>query len=101
MRKFVRKFAAWAVLASLLYLTWWALDGAGFGSLWDREGEGGFSVLDGVDLVVAITVSWIPLVGRLHALRTQPQQRLLGDRRRVLPRGHVALAARRRPLLLA
>ena len=61
-RKFVRKFAVWAVLASLLYLTWWALDGAGFGSLWDREGEGGFSVLDGVDLVVAITVSWIPLV---------------------------------------
>ena len=26
-RKFVRKFAVWAVLASLVYLTWWALDG--------------------------------------------------------------------------
>ena len=33
-RKFVRKFAVWAVLASLLYLTWWALGGAGFGALW-------------------------------------------------------------------
>jgi purine-cytosine permease-like protein len=51
----------WAVLASLLYLTWWALDGAGLGSLWERNGEGGSSVLAGVDLVVAITVSWIPL----------------------------------------
>jgi len=61
-RKFVRKFAVWAVLASLLYLTWWALDGSGFGGLWDRGGEGGSSVLEGVDLVVAITVSWIPLV---------------------------------------
>ena len=61
-RKVVRKFAVWAVLASLLYLSWWALDGAGFGSLWEREGEGGSSVLDGIDLVVAITVSWIPLV---------------------------------------
>ncbi|HEX4929183.1 MAG TPA: cytosine permease [Gaiellaceae bacterium] len=61
-RKFVRKLAVWAVLASLLYLTWWALDGAGFGGLWDRGGEGGSSVLEGVDLVVAITVSWIPLV---------------------------------------
>ena len=60
-RKFVRKFAVWAVLASLLYLTWWALDGSGFGSLWDREGDGGFALLDGVDLVVAITVSWVPL----------------------------------------
>jgi nucleobase:cation symporter-1, NCS1 family len=49
------------VLASLVYLTWWALDGAGVGELWDRPGEGGFSMLEGVDLVVAITVSWIPL----------------------------------------
>src|SRR5687767_9902016 len=60
-RRFVRKFAIWAVLASLLYLTWWALDGSGFGALWDRPGEGGLSVWQGVDLVVAITVSWIPL----------------------------------------
>ncbi len=58
----MRKYAVWAVLASLLYLTWWALDGSGFGGLWDRGGEGGSSVLQGVDLVVAITVSWIPLV---------------------------------------
>jgi NCS1 family nucleobase:cation symporter-1 len=60
-RKFVRKFAVWAVLGSLLYLTWWALDGSGFAGLWDRSGEGGLSVWQGVDLVVAITVSWIPL----------------------------------------
>jgi nucleobase:cation symporter-1, NCS1 family len=60
-RKFIRKFAVWAVLASLLYLSWWALDGAGLGDLLDRPGEGGSSVLEGVDLVVAITVSWIPL----------------------------------------
>jgi NCS1 family nucleobase:cation symporter-1 len=60
-RRFVRKFAAWAVLASLLYLTWWALDGAGFGGLWDRPGEGGLTLWQGVDLVVAITVSWVPL----------------------------------------
>src|SRR5829696_4710393 len=60
-RRFVRKFAVWAVLASLVYLTWWALDGSGFGGLWDRPGDGGFSVWQGVDLVVAITVSWVPL----------------------------------------
>jgi len=60
-RKVIRKFAVYAVLASLVYLTWWALDGSGFGELWERPGEGGSSVLDGIDLVVAITVSWIPL----------------------------------------
>jgi putative hydroxymethylpyrimidine transporter CytX len=60
-RKFVRKVAVWAVLASVIYLTWWALDGS-TGGVWDSGGEGGSSVLEGVDLVVAITVSWIPLV---------------------------------------
>jgi purine-cytosine permease-like protein len=50
------------VLASLLYLTWWALEGAELGDLWRRDGEGGSSVLESVDLVVSITVSWIPLV---------------------------------------
>lgn len=60
-RKVVRKFAVWAVLASLVYLTWWALDGAGIGELWERPGEGGFSRWGAIDLVVAITVSWIPL----------------------------------------
>ena len=60
-RKLVRRFAVWAVLASLVYLTYWGLDGAALGGLWDRSGEGGLSVLEGVDLVVSITVSWIPL----------------------------------------
>ena len=60
-RRFVRKFAVWAVPVALVYLTWWALDGSDFGRLWDRPGEGGLSVWQGADLVVAITVSWIPL----------------------------------------
>jgi putative hydroxymethylpyrimidine transporter CytX len=61
-RKLVKRFVVWAVLASLVYLTWWALQGGGAGDAWDRGGEGGFSVFEGIDLVVAITVSWIPLV---------------------------------------
>jgi nucleobase:cation symporter-1, NCS1 family len=60
-RRFVRKFALWAVLASLLYLSWWALDGADLSAVWHADGEGGSSVLLGIDLVVAITVTWIPL----------------------------------------
>jgi NCS1 family nucleobase:cation symporter-1 len=60
-RRFVRRFALWAVLASLLYLSWWALDGANLTALWRADGEGGSSILLGIDLVVAITVTWIPL----------------------------------------
>lgn len=59
-RRFVRKVAIWAVPAALLYLTWWALDGAALGELWDAPGDGGLTVWQGTDVVVAITVSWIP-----------------------------------------
>jgi putative hydroxymethylpyrimidine transporter CytX len=60
-RRFVRRFAIWAVLASLLYLSWWAVDDANLSALWGADGEGGSSILLGIDLVVAITVTWIPL----------------------------------------
>ena len=60
-RRFVKRFALWAVLASLIYLSWWALDDASVSALWRADGEGGLSVLLGIDLVVAITVTWIPL----------------------------------------
>jgi len=60
-RRFVRKFALWAVLASLLYLTWWAIDSPDVSAMWHAKGEGGSSVVQGIDLVVAITVTWIPL----------------------------------------
>jgi nucleobase:cation symporter-1, NCS1 family len=60
-RRFLRRFGIWIVLASLVYLTWWALDGADLDALWSAPGEGGSSVWEGIDLVVALTVTWIPL----------------------------------------
>jgi len=59
-RRFVRKIAVWAVPAGIVYLTWWALDGADLGALWAEPGEGGLSVWQGADIVVAITVSFVP-----------------------------------------
>ena len=59
-RRFVRRVAVWAVPVALVYLTWWALDGADLGALWDAPGEGGLTVWQGADIVVGITVSWIP-----------------------------------------
>ncbi|HUF02502.1 MAG TPA: cytosine permease [Gaiellaceae bacterium] len=59
-RRFVRRFAIWAVPIALVYLTWWAIGGADLGALWDAPGEGGLSIWEGADVVVAITVSWTP-----------------------------------------
>src|SRR5438552_7557237 len=60
-REWVRRFALWVVLASLAYLTWWALHDAHLGALWSRHGKGGLSFWQGVDLMVAMPVSWLPL----------------------------------------
>jgi len=61
-RRWVKPFAIWVVLASLAYLTWWALHDAGLHRLWSRPGEGGLGLWQGVDLVVAMPISWLPLV---------------------------------------
>lgn len=61
-RKWVRKFAIWVVVASLVYLTWWTLDHADLHALWARQGTGDLSFWAGVDLVIAMPASWLPLV---------------------------------------
>jgi nucleobase:cation symporter-1, NCS1 family len=61
-RRFVRKFAVWAVVASLVYLTWWIVHGASLGRLWNHPGTHHGSFWIAVDTVVAVTVSWAPLV---------------------------------------
>jgi putative hydroxymethylpyrimidine transporter CytX len=60
-RRYVRRFAVWVVVASTGYLTWWALDGAELGRLWSAHGEGGLTFWQGIDLTVAMAASWLPL----------------------------------------
>lgn len=60
-RRWLRRYAVWAVVASTGYLTWWALDGADLGGLWSAPAAGGLTFWQGVDLTVAMSASWLPL----------------------------------------
>ncbi len=61
-RRYVRKFAVWFVLASLAYLTWWVIDRSDLSAFWSARGKGGFPTFwQGVDLTLASVVSWTPL----------------------------------------
>jgi putative hydroxymethylpyrimidine transporter CytX len=60
-RRFVRKIGIWAVAASVVYLAVWILRNGHVGRLWNEPGHGGSFWL-GVDLVIALSVSWVPLV---------------------------------------
>src|SRR6266568_3443810 len=60
-RRYVRKFAVWAVLASLIYLTWWVLDKSNLHTFWHAHGQGGLSLGSGIDVVIGSIISWTPL----------------------------------------
>jgi nucleobase:cation symporter-1, NCS1 family len=78
-RRFLRRFALWAVLASLVYLTVWTLVKADLGALWSARGEGGMSIWLGIDLVIAITVSWVPLVADYTRFSRDGRSALVGS----------------------
>jgi purine-cytosine permease-like protein len=48
-------------VASILYLAWWIPAHAHLHHLWTSGGQGG-SFFAGMDLIIALSVSWIPLV---------------------------------------
>jgi nucleobase:cation symporter-1, NCS1 family len=61
-RQWLERFAIWAVLASTAYLTWYALTRFDLGALAARPGDGGLSFWAGVDIAIALPISWVPLV---------------------------------------
>ena len=64
-RRLIARIALPLVVLSLLWLSWQFLALAqqqGLGQLWSRGGEGGMGVLPALDLVIAMPISWLPLV---------------------------------------
>jgi putative hydroxymethylpyrimidine transporter CytX len=64
-RRFVSRFGLPLVILSLLWLSWHFVGVAlqqGLDALWSRRGNGGMGMLSAVDLVMAMPISWLPLV---------------------------------------
>ncbi|MEK7947370.1 cytosine permease [Pigmentiphaga sp. YJ18] len=64
-RRIVSRVALPLVVLSLLWLSWQFLSMAhsqGMAALWSRSGTGGMSTLSALDLVIAMPISWLPLV---------------------------------------
>jgi putative hydroxymethylpyrimidine transporter CytX len=76
-RKFVRKVGIWFVAASIVYLAIWIVRHGHLGTLWHAGGSGGSFWL-GVDLVIALTVSWVPLVADYTRFSRSPRAAFVG-----------------------
>ena len=61
-KTWLEKVGVWAVLATTLWLTWYLVTHYDVGALLAQAGTGDLTFLGGVDLVVAMPVSWLPLV---------------------------------------
>ncbi len=64
-RRVIARVALPLVVLSLLWLTWKFIalaQAQGLAQLWQRPGAGGLGVMGALDLVIAMPVSWLPLV---------------------------------------
>lgn len=64
-RKFIGRYGLPLVMASLLWLSWQFLAKAnaqGLADLWNKPGDASMGMLSALDLVIAMPVSWLPLV---------------------------------------
>jgi nucleobase:cation symporter-1, NCS1 family len=61
-RRWLERFGAWVVAAVAAWITLRVLTTANLDSVWHRPGQGGLPFWLAVDLVIAMPVSWLPLV---------------------------------------
>ncbi len=60
-RRWISRYAVWLVLASSIYLTIYVLTSVPFSTFTGAAGDGSVTFWGGVDLVVSMPISWIPL----------------------------------------
>jgi NCS1 family nucleobase:cation symporter-1 len=80
-RRFVSRFGLPLVIISLVWLTWQfglRLADKGLATWWNQPGDGSMSLLGGIDLVIAMPVSWLPLVADFARYGRSPGDALRG-----------------------
>ena len=61
-RQWLKKAGIWLVLLTVSWMAFYALNHADLGAIWSRPGDGSTNLAQGLDLVVAMPISWLPLV---------------------------------------
>jgi NCS1 family nucleobase:cation symporter-1 len=65
-RQWLEKIGIWLVLTTITWMSVWAVAHADLGSIWSRPGDGSLGFAQAIDLVVAMPISWLPLVADLN-----------------------------------
>ena len=77
-RRWLARFGVWVVAAVAAWLTFRLLTVADLGALWSSPGTGSFPFWLAVDLVIAMPVSWLPLVADYDRFATSERAAAAG-----------------------
>jgi len=77
-KQWLEKFAVWAVALSTAWITWALLAAHDVRALFARPGTGALSFWLAVDLVVAMPISWFPLVADYSRFARSPRAAFWG-----------------------
>jgi putative hydroxymethylpyrimidine transporter CytX len=77
-RRWLERFGAWVVAGVALWITIRLLLHASLGRVWHAPGHGGLPFWLGVDLVIAMPVSWLPLVADYNRFARRPRSSAVG-----------------------
>jgi NCS1 family nucleobase:cation symporter-1 len=71
-RRWLERFGIWAVAAVAVWITLRIATRGDLGAMWDSPGRGGLPFWLAVDLVIAMPVSWLPLVADYNRFARRP-----------------------------
>ncbi len=77
-REWLTKFALGAVVLTTGWLSWRLLARADLGALWAAPAAGGLSFWAAVDIVIAMPISWLPLVCDYSRFARRPREAFWG-----------------------
>ena len=77
-RRWIARYAIWLVLASTIYLTLYVLLSEPLTTFTGASGDGSLPFWQGVDLVIAMPISWIPLVADYTRFSRTPAAGFVG-----------------------
>ncbi len=78
-RQYLKRFGLWLMLIASLWLTAVVLTQHDLGALWSRPGHGGMPFGMAMDLVVAMPVSWLPLIADYTRYAQAPRDAFWGS----------------------
>ena len=77
-RRWLERFGVWVVAVVCTWITIRVLALGGLGAIWSRHDAGGLPFWLAVDLVIAMPVSWLPLVADFNRFARDPRGAALG-----------------------